>query len=84
MAYSPVTRRATKPQAKSATTLWAAAGLPWGFVARSVEDRFDTLPRSRLAPGQTGSGKLYSIPQSGQYESKIFASASSTVSCDRN
>ena len=34
----------------------AKAVLPWGFVARSVEDRLDTLPRSRLAQGKTALG----------------------------
>src|SRR5262245_8811058 len=43
-----MTRRATKPQAKSAATLRAKAVLPWGFVARSVEDRAGYTPS--LAP----------------------------------
>src|SRR6266542_6185735 len=43
-----VTRRATKPQAKSAATLRAEAVLPWGFVARSVEYRLGYTPS--LAP----------------------------------
>src|SRR6266511_4634693 len=42
-----VTRRATKPQAKSAATLRAEAVLPWGFVARSVEYPWiHSLPRA--------------------------------------
>ena len=43
-----MTRRATKPQAKSAATLRAEAVLPWGFVAQSVEYRPGYTPS--LAP----------------------------------
>ena len=44
--------QATTPPPKRHAALWVALKLAWGFVARSVEYRWDTLPPSRLAQGQ--------------------------------
>src|SRR5436309_14129872 len=44
--------RATTPPPKRHAALRVALKLAWGFVAPSVEYPGDTLPPSRLAPGQ--------------------------------
>src|SRR5256886_5824251 len=45
-------RATTPPPKRHAAALRVALKLAWGFVARSVEYHGDTLPPSRLAPGQ--------------------------------
>src|SRR5439155_25943647 len=55
--------RATTPPPKRHAALRVALKLAWGFGAQSVEYLWDTLPPSRLAPGQLERNECIAISE---------------------